>query len=94
MNLAKRIEIYADYFAKAKVERCAMRRFEIDMIDDGRELVEECFEYNGYIHRYNTYVDGVIRHWIALNELGLMEGEPPIKKMDILVAHAYEDDAA
>jgi len=93
MDLGRRINLYADYFAKAKVERAAMRRFEIEMEDAGRELVEECFEYNGYIHRYNTYVDGVMRHWIGLNELGLMRGNPPIEKMDILVDHAYEDDA-
>lgn len=93
MNLAKRIELYADYFAKAKLELAAMKRFEYEMHDAGRSLLEESFEYNGYIHRYNTYVDGVMRHWIALNELGLdvMEGRPPLKKREPIAAGVYVD---
>lgn len=91
MDLGRRINLYADYFAKAKLELAAMKRFEYEMHDAGRSLLEESFEYNGYIHRYNTYVDGVMRHWIALNELGLMKGNPPIDKREPIAAGVYVD---
>ena len=82
-TIAKRIDLYADYLVKAKLELSAMKRFEYEMSEEGRDLEEESFEYNGYIRRYNTYVEHLQRHWRELRDLGLADNpyEPPLETL-------------